>query len=165
MVKYSLLAQRDLCLGCQACEIACKQEHDIPVGPRWMHVITIGPDEVGGKLRLSFNQMRCMHCGEPPCIEACPVDAITKRIDGIVLINQELCIGCKACIEACPFGAPQYNPEKNVVEQCNLCVHRVDKGLKPACVLTCPTGALLFGDTSEVTEEVRTRKAKVTTLS
>ena len=108
MVKYSIVARRELCLGCQACEIACKQEHDIPVGPRWMRAITVGPEEVGGKLRLSFHHIRCMHCSEPPCIDACPVDAISKRIDGIVLINEELCIGCDACIEACPFGAPQF---------------------------------------------------------
>ena len=165
MVTYSMLARRDLCLGCQACEIACKQEHDIPVGPRWMRVITVGPDEVGGKLRLSFNQMRCMHCGEPPCIEACPESAITKRIDGIVLINQELCTGCKACIEACPFGAPQYNPERNVVEMCTLCVHRVDEGLKPACALVCPTRALIFGDTNRVIEEIRRGKAKAAIVS
>lgn len=164
MVKYSIVARRDLCLGCQACEIACKQEHDIPVGPRWMRAITVGPEEVGGKLRLSFHHIRCMHCSQPPCIDACPVDAISKRIDGIVLINEELCIGCDACIEACPFGAPQFNPEKNIVEKCNLCVHRVDEGLKPACVLVCPTGALLFGDINKVTEEIRMRKAKTAML-
>ncbi len=160
MVKYSLLVDQDLCLGCQACEVACKQEHDIPVGPRWMRVIMVGPEEVGGKLRLSFSHLRCMHCGKPVCVDACPVDAITKRVDGIVLINEELCTGCEACIEACPFGAPQYNPEKNTVEMCTLCVHRVDKGLKPACVLVCPTGALLFGDINELTQSKARKRAK-----
>lgn len=153
MVEYSIVARPDLCLGCQACEIACKQEHDILVGPSLIRVIQVGPEEVEGRLRLSFQLVRCMHCDKPDCIEACPENAITKRIDGIVIINDELCTGCPACIEACPFGAPQYNPEKNVVVMCDLCVHRVDKGLKPACVLACPTGALLFGDVNKVTEE------------
>ena len=153
MVEYSIVARPDLCLGCPACEIACKQEHDILVGPSLIRVIQVGPEEVEGRLRLSFQLVRCMHCDKPDCIEACPENAITKRIDGIVIINDKLCTGCGACIEACPFEAPQYNPEKNVVVMCNLCVHRVDKGLKPACVLACPTGALLFDDVNKVTEE------------
>ena len=160
MTKYAMLFRKDLCLGCQACEIACKQEHDIPVGPRWTRIITLGPEEKAGKIRLSFEQTRCMHCGHPPCIAACPVDAISKREDGIVLINEELCIGCSACIEACPFGAPQYNPRKDKVEKCNLCAHRIDRGIEPACVHTCPTGALVFGEKNEVTEIIRVKKAK-----
>lgn len=160
MARYTMLARRDQCLGCQACEIACKQEHGIPVGPRWMRVITFGPEEVRGRLRLSFNQVRCMHCGQPPCIDACPTNAISKRADGIVLIDDELCIGCGACLEACPFAAPQFNPEKGTMEKCDLCVHRVDEGLKPACVLVCPTGTLIFGDAGQVSEEIRRRKTR-----
>ena len=160
MPRYSLVFEPDLCVGCQACEIACKQEHDIPVGPRWIHVFPRGPEEVGGKLVLTFKNIRCMHCGKPPCIDACPVDAITKRADGVVLINTELCIACNECIEACPFSAPQFNPEKDTVEKCNLCVHRLDIGLKPACVLVCPTGAIRFGDINEQTLALAKRRAK-----
>ena len=157
MAKYSILFRRNACLGCQACEIACKQEHDIPVGPRWIRVFTVGPHEKHEKLRLTFRQVRCMHCGEPPCIDVCPRNAITKRSDGIVLIDEELCIGCGACIEECPFGAPQFNPVTNKVEKCNMCVNRVDEGLAPSCVLVCPTNALLFGDVNKVNEEIRGR--------
>jgi len=161
MSGYSLIFDRDLCVGCHACEIACKQEYDIPVGPRWMQVIPRGPDEVGGKLVLTFQNIRCMHCGKPPCINACPVDAITKRGDGIVLINPDLCIACKACIEACPFAAPQFNLEKNVVEKCTLCEHRLSKSLEPACTLVCPTGAIRFGGIHGLTQTLGKRRTKI----
>lgn len=160
MVKQSMVFRRNLCLGCQACEIACKQEHDIPVGPRWIRVFKVGPEKTNGRLRLSFRQVRCMHCGKPLCLEACPTNAIYKRVDGLVLIDDKLCIGCEICIEACPFEAPQFNPEKDIVEKCNFCVHRVDEGLTPACVLVCPTKALIFGDIGEITDVIRAKKSR-----
>ncbi|WP_309493183.1 4Fe-4S dicluster domain-containing protein [Candidatus Hecatella orcuttiae] len=157
MVKYALMFHPDRCVGCPTCVVACKQENEIPVGPSWLR-ITKRVYKVDGKLKMSFNLLRCMHCGRPPCIEACPVNAITKRSDGIVLINKELCTGCKACIEACPFKAPQYNPEKDVVEMCTLCVHRIEKGLLPSCVQHCPAGALYFGDVNAVTAALQENK-------
>jgi len=160
MVKYSVQVDVDVCQGCQACEISCKQENGIPVGPRWIRVIQVGPKEVGGKLKVTFVPMLCKHCSKPVCRDACPTGAITQRVDGIVMINSDLCTGCKACIEACPFGAPQLNPETNLVEKCTMCAHRIDKGLKPVCVLACPTGALSFGDTNSLTELKRGRYAE-----
>lgn len=109
---------------------------------------------------MHFVPVHCRHCGKPPCIDVCPVGAISKRSDGIVLSNEELCIGCKICMEACPFGALQYNPEKEVIEACNLCVERVDKGLEPICVQNCPTGALRFGDTTEFVLQRQKRGVK-----
>lgn len=152
MTEFSLLIHRDLCFGCQACEIACKQENNLGVGPRWIRVVEIGPKEIGGCLKLSYFPMRCFHCTKPACREACPTGAITKRGDGVVLINSELCSGCKACIQACPFGAPQLNPETHLVGKCTLCVQRIARGLKPACVAACPTGAIHFGDINQLTE-------------
>jgi len=116
--------------------------------------------EIDGKLVMSFPHIRCMHCANPPCIPACPTNAIIKRADGIVLIDPDLCTGCMACIEACPFEAPQFNPEKNTVEMCTLCVHRIEKGLKPACVQHCPPGALQFGDINDLIELIRERRAQ-----
>jgi len=110
---------------------------------------------VGDKLVMHYVPTVCKHCGNPPCIDACPENAITKREDGIVLVNTDLCIGCKACIEACPFKAPQYNPEKNVVEMCTLCVHRVEKGLKPNCATHCPAEAIFFGDPTKLGKLLR----------
>ena len=160
MAKYSLLVDIDLCIGCQACEIACKQENNIAVGLRWVQVIQVGPKEVDGRLVMSFIPVRCKHCAKPACMDACPTEAITQRADGIVVINPGLCTGCKACIEACPFGAPQLNPGTNTVEWCTMCMHRIDKGVEPACVLACPTGAIHFGNTNQLSEAKRERYAQ-----
>jgi Fe-S-cluster-containing dehydrogenase component len=87
-------------------------------------------------------------------VAACPVEAIKKRQDGVVLINTDLCNGCMACISACPFSAIRFNTEKGVAEKCNLCLHRIDRGLEPACVKHCQARAILFGDINEITERM-----------
>jgi len=153
--EKSLLVDIELCVGCFACEVACKQEHNLPVSERWIRVVKAGPKKVGGKLRMHFVPERCRHCGKPPCLDACPVGAISKRCDAIVLFNEELCIGCTVCIEVCPFGAPQYNPERNIVEACNLCIERVDRGLEPSCVQNCPTEALHFGEIAVFASQIQ----------
>ncbi len=155
MVKRSLLFDAEECIGCFACEVACKQEHDIAPGEHWIRIDKKGPTKVGGKLKMSFAAVRCMHCGKPPCMERCPVGAISKRSDGTILFNEGLCTGCKACIEVCPFGAPQYNSEKDIVQACNLCIERTDKGLVPSCVHHCPTNALYFGNCNTFASKIR----------
>jgi Fe-S-cluster-containing dehydrogenase component len=160
MEKKSLIVDTDLCYGCFTCEVACKQEHGLPVGTNFIKVQQIGPHRVGGKLKMDFVPMACKHCGKPACLEACPVDAIYKRSDGIVLINEETCIGCQLCIEACPFGAPQFVSEKNVVEKCDLCVDRIDQGQLPACVHHCPTEAILFGNPNTLSRRLQKRRAE-----
>jgi DMSO reductase iron-sulfur subunit len=156
---HRLFVDHELCFGCYACEVACKQENNLPVGAKWIRVITEGPSYVNGKLSMSYIPMTCRHCTNAPCISACPQDAITRRQDGIVTINAESCIGCLECLSACPFGAPQFNSERDIVEKCNLCVDRVEKGLAPACAQACPAGAIYYGDINEITEKVRQRKA------
>ena len=160
MEQKSLLVDIELCYDCHACEVACKQEHGLAIGTFFIKVKEVGPKWIGRKLVLNYVPMFCKHCGKPPCIEACPEDAIYKRSDGVVLIIEEKCTGCRACIEACPFGAPQYIPEKNVVQMCDLCIERTDKGQLPACVHHCPTGALVFGDPNLLSEQVRQRQAE-----
>jgi Fe-S-cluster-containing dehydrogenase component len=145
-------------VGCYACEIACKAEFNLPVGPRRIRVIEVTKD-IGGRTSKNFLPVHCMHCTRPLCIDVCPIKAISQRADGIVLINSSLCTGCKACFEVCQFGALQLNPETLIAEKCTMCVHRIDKGLKPACVLTCPTGALRFGDANDFVKLKRERYA------
>lgn len=138
------------CHGCRACEVACKQEHDLPVGVKRMNVITTGPRMVGGRWTQSWVPMRCMHCGKPACVDACPVNAITKRADGLVLVDHAKCTGCMLCNEACPTAIPQLSPETNLIEWCDLCVHLVDQGKLPACVKHCEGNAMYFGNPNEI---------------
>ena len=159
--QISLIVDLDLCLFHRSCEVACQQENNLPLGVKWMRVLAVGPEEFDGKLKMVFPHIRCRHCGKPPCIEACPTEAIKKRADGIVLIDIDLCIGCKECIEACPFGVPQFDPEQGIVGMCNLCAHRLDQGLQPACVELCPTEAIKFGEINELKlEKKRTYELK-----
>jgi Fe-S-cluster-containing dehydrogenase component len=155
MGRYAMIFDNELCTGCRTCEVACKQENGIAISPSFISIVQHGPEDVGGKLFMSFSAVRCMHCGKPACVDACPVGAISIRADSIVEINSEQCNGCQACIEACPFAAPQFNLTKNIVEKCNLCASRVEKGLRPACVSTCHTGALIFGEAGEITQTLR----------
>ena len=161
MAKYRLLIDHHLCFGCYACEVACQQENDLPVGLKWISVKTVGPKLVNGKLVMEFVPMTCRHCNHAPCITACPEDAIYKSNEGIVLISSERCIGCLACLEACPFSAIQFDEHEEIAQKCNLCHHRLETGLKPACVQTCPAGAIQHGDINEITEQHRQRRANL----
>lgn len=143
-MQFFLLFDGNKCVGCYSCEVACKQENDVPPGPRWIRVIRKGPWPVPSGLRMTYQLERCRHCGRPPCIDACPVSAIWKQENGIVKIDQEKCIGCRSCIEVCPFKAPQFNDEKKTVQICTLCEHRIEKGLGPSCVENCMTRAIQF---------------------
>jgi Fe-S-cluster-containing dehydrogenase component len=153
-VEYALMVDAKSCVGCNACEVACKQEHNLPVGPRWITVFPDSVEEIEGRLQLRYVVSHCMHCSQPLCRDACPVGAITKREDGIVLIDEELCTGCRDCIEACPLGVMQFDEEKSLAEKCDLCVERIERGLQPACVAACPSHCIYFGDTSYITERL-----------
>jgi len=160
MNQKNIFVDLQYCIGCRACEMACKQENNIPVGIKWINVVKVGPRMVGNKLRMDFVPMRCRHCAKAPCIDACPEKAIVKRSDGIVLIDQDVCTGCMVCAQACPFGAVQLNAKTQVAEKCTLCVHRVDAGLEPACVRICPSRCISFGDINELVRISQTKRAE-----
>jgi Fe-S-cluster-containing dehydrogenase component len=93
----------------------------------------------------------CKHCDEPPCVSACPEEAIAKRSDGIVVMDYALCSGCQACIEVCPYDAIDFDDEKSIAQKCNLCHHRVDRGLIPACAdNVCLAHCIYFGDPNAI---------------
>ena len=169
MTDKILLIDIDKCIRCYACEVACKEENNLSVGPRACQVITVGPRKVGVELHMDFVPALCVHCDDPTCAYFCPTGAINKRADGVVIINEEECTGCKRCIYGCPYGVLSYNPEKHVVAKCSLCLRRIDDGLEPSCVQHCIGGALLFVTPQEmgnVTKGVHTvREGKVCYMS
>jgi Fe-S-cluster-containing dehydrogenase component len=141
MAKISLRIRRKDCMGCHACEVACKQEHGLGVGPRLVKVI---------ENSCEYIPVYCHHCAKAPCKKACPVDAISRNEQGIVLIDNELCIGCRECIEACPFDAMQFEENPGIALKCDLCVHRLAENKKPACMSVCPTGCISLGDRKSI---------------
>ncbi|MDA0329900.1 MAG: polysulfide reductase NrfD [Gemmatimonadetes bacterium] len=136
------------CIGCHACTTACKSENEVPLSVTRTYVKYV---DVGHfpQTRRSFQVTRCNQCEEAPCVTACPTAAMHRRPDGIVDFDKSICIGCKACIAACPYDAIFINPEDKSAEKCNFCAHRLDVGLEPACVVVCPTQALLVGDMND----------------
>jgi Fe-S-cluster-containing dehydrogenase component len=157
------------CIGCGRCVQACKAENDVPLEPYYFNTwveryeIRTGGDVAvespnggiegfpamgneGGIRRTFFVPKLCNHCENAPCVQVCPVGATFSTEDGVVLVDDEYCIGCGYCIQACPYGARWFHPEKHVAAKCTFCYHRVVKGLVPACVEVCPTGARIFGE-------------------
>jgi len=141
MEKVSFVISKSNCMGCHACEVACKQEHGLGVGPRLIQVMEESPDYI---------PIYCHHCAKPPCRDACPVEAISRNNRGIVLIDEDLCIGCRDCVEACPFGAMQFENGREVAVKCDLCVVRLDDGKAPACLSICPTGCIRAGEKKSI---------------
>ena len=161
MSKYELRHDEANCIGCLACEVHCKTNKQLGPGPDPCRVIALDPVEVDGLPRSHFVFMPCFHCEDPWCVRACPTGAMQKREkDGIVFVEDSLCIGCKSCIAACPWGTPQWDPATNKVVKCDYCMDRIDAGLQPACVTKCVTGCLSFGEANEVPDPRRERYAR-----
>ncbi len=167
--RYAIGIQIDKCIGCANCVKACKIENKVPKEPiffrTWVerYIVKKNDDVIvecneggAGKfssdleekdiLRSFFVPKLCNHCENPPCAQVCPVGATFKTDEGIVLVDDDRCIGCSYCIQACPYGARYMHPEKKTADKCTLCYHRIKQGLLPACVEVCPTQARVFGD-------------------
>ncbi|RJQ78418.1 MAG: 4Fe-4S dicluster domain-containing protein [Desulfobacteraceae bacterium] len=161
MSQYSLVQDTRKCIGCHACEVQCKTHKALPAGAKPCQIIQVGPKFIGGLPRTSFVFMPCFHCEKPWCVDACPTGAMQKReSDGIVFVQADLCVGCKACIRACPWGAPQWNAQTRKVVKCDYCMDRIDQGLDPACVTVCITHCLQFGEAENMPQARRERHAR-----
>ncbi len=160
------------CIGCGLCAQACKTENNVPKEPfyfrNWVEQYTIlndgsmkvispnggidgfktneAPEDI---FKTFFVPKMCNHCAKSPCTQVCPVGATFESPDGLALIDQSYCIGCGYCIQACPYGCRYLHPEKKVADKCTLCYHRLKKGLAPACMEICPSGARIYGDLRE----------------
>lgn len=141
------------CIGCHACTTACKSENLVPLSVNRTYVKHVDVGEFP-QTRRAHQVTRCNQCAHAPCVTACPTAAMFKRPDGIVDFDKNICIGCKACMAACPYDAIFINPEDHSAEKCNFCAHRIDMGLEPACVVVCPTEAILIGDLSDPSAKV-----------
>jgi anaerobic dimethyl sulfoxide reductase subunit B (iron-sulfur subunit) len=138
------------CIGCRACEMACKDKNGLAAGPRFRRVQYIE----GGKFPEVFAykvNMSCNHCAEPACLPTCPTGAIWKhKENGVVDIDSTLCIGCRRCEAACPYGAPQFDPADGLVKKCNMCIDELDAGRKPYCVMACMMRVLDIGPIDKI---------------
>lgn len=163
MSNYYIYQDQKRCIGCHACEVHCKTENEVPIGMRYVRIIPVGPKMISNVPRVRFVFMPCFHCEKPWCVSACPTGAMQKRDrDGIVFVDESLCVGCKSCITACPWGVPQWDQAKGKVQKCNYCKDRVDEGLQPACVTGCTTGALRWVTPEEASQLKREQFARET---
>lgn len=174
-MRYGMVIDLKRCFGCYGCQVSCKAEHATPPGVFFARVVK---RETGTypNVRKVFLPMLCMHCESPPCEAVCPTGATFKRPDGIVDIDRDICVGCRYCMQACPYEARYFHAKERfyfggqgptefeavgyaqhptgVVMKCNFCAHRLERGERPSCVVTCPTNARTFGDLDDPDSDV-----------
>jgi anaerobic dimethyl sulfoxide reductase subunit B (iron-sulfur subunit) len=161
MAQKAFYFDASSCTGCKACQNACIDKNNLPLGVRWRRVfeygggnwLTLDGVETPNDVFMYHVSTACQHCSNPVCLEVCPAAAISKRPDGIVLIDDTKCIGCRYCQWACPYGAPQFNEETKAMTKCNFCYDLQDQGLNPACVDACVMRCLHFGDLDELRQQ------------
>jgi len=153
--QLAMVIDSSLCIDCKACTLACKIENNVPDG-HWRNWVKRSepdfsqPDWMTHHAPLHFQPGGCMHCEVPTCVQACPTGATFKDTkDGAIKVDPKLCIGCGSCIPACPYGARYRHPTRNIVDKCDYCEKRRERGELPACVITCPTKARVFGDIND----------------
>ncbi len=152
------------CIDCRACMVACSVENNIPMDKTRIWVAGVGVTGEFPTLQRSTMVAHCMHCVHPDCMSACPVGAYSKAADGPVSYNPDLCIGCRYCMNACAFGVPHFDYDKGIVDgafidKCTFCPQRIYNGDEPACVATCPTDALEYGEREELLKKAHERIA------
>lgn len=173
----AILVDTSRCIACRGCQVACKQWHSLKAEPTtfagtyenppdlsaatWRKVEFVEVAGGNGSTRWRFMSDACKHCTDASCLGVCPTGALFRRPWGAVDLNQQICNGCRYCVAACPFGVVTYNAETGRVNKCILCPDRVEAGLEPACVTTCPTDALTFGDRDQLLARAKERVAEL----
>jgi Fe-S-cluster-containing dehydrogenase component len=171
---WGMLIDITKCIGCGSCVRACQMENHVPDGyfRTWVERYVVqdwgfervhvdSPDggksgfpDYGGDAKSFFVPKLCNHCADSPCTQVCPVGATFVSPDGVVLVDPKYCLGCRYCVQACPYGCRFINPGTNTVDKCNLCYHRITKGLTTACCEVCPTGARQLADLKDPADPV-----------
>jgi formate dehydrogenase iron-sulfur subunit len=164
--RKAILVTPEVCIGCRACQVACKSWNQLPGIKTKNNGTYQNPPDLASAafniirysevpsakdpVRWLFVSRRCMHCDDAGCMKICPAPgALYRTKEGAVAFDRDKCIGCKLCVNACPFDVPRYDADGKVTK-CHLCFDRIGAGMQPACVKTCPTGALRFGDRAEL---------------
>lgn len=143
--RYGFLVDMKRCMGCFTCAMACRSYYQQPLGVVWRKVYPVST-LIYPYTERAFMSLACNHCEEPACAAACPAKAYHIEPDGLVVQDQNKCIGCSNCIRSCPYGAPRFNPVLKKAEKCNLCIERLEVGLMPVCVQSCPVSAIRLVD-------------------
>ncbi len=171
--SVSMLYDNNICVGCKACQYACKNREDRPLAAEtdstglfeepydlsastWTLIkLYQSPDSS----ETAFVKAQCVHCNEPACVSVCPVAALEKLPSGPVIYHTDRCIGCRYCMAACPYGIPRYQWTKTwpLIQKCDFCANRLSAGKNPACTDACPTGALIFGKRKELLSQAKDR--------
>jgi Fe-S-cluster-containing dehydrogenase component len=152
VARYGMAIDKRTCMACAACVVACKVEHGVGEGRSRDRVTERVTGEFPTLKYEPFSE-RCNQCSVAPCVSNCPTGASHYAGGGIVLVDEARCTGCKACIASCPYDARFIN-ERGNAEKCTFCVERVRAGLEPACVSTCPSRAMIFGDLEDPASEL-----------
>ena len=153
MKKYMMIHDENLCIGCQACSVACRSENNVPDGLYRLQVRAVMKGTFP-KLKTDFTRQSCVMCDDAPCVEVCPTGASFKTAEGVTLLNSKICVSCKYCILACPYDARFVLPDGEI-GKCTFCYDtRLASGEQPACVSVCPTDALVFGDVNDENSEI-----------
>ena len=161
--NYGFFFDQELCTGCKACQIACKDKHDSPIGVNWRRVVEYAGGATttdGNTFRTSvfayYTSIACNHCEDAICMTVCPTTAMSRREDGTVYVDPGKCVGCRYCEWACSYGAPQFNSESGQMTKCDLCYDYRETGQEPACVDACPSRALDWGPIDDLRAEYGT---------
>ncbi|PKM83254.1 MAG: 4Fe-4S ferredoxin [Firmicutes bacterium HGW-Firmicutes-14] len=164
------------CTGCRGCQVACKQWNGLAAvdtefsgsyenppkmgGDTWTKIRFFETEE-SGKVKFLFRKAQCMHCTEASCVAVCAAGAVTKNDRGVVIIDQNRCIGCKNCVVACPFHAVGFSEETGTSRKCRMCYERIENGMDPACVKTCPVGAVTIGERDRILIQAKEKASQL----